>query len=205
MVDASAQNEVRQFGLDFARHGGDESVLFMRVGNSIMEWVKKVRKEPSEVVLLAFQWQKDMGWRDNTCLYVADASGIGQGILHKFYDEEKRVLEFHNGGRSTEPRKYANRITEAWFTLRQRVIQEVPVCIPDDRILRQQLTTRQYFMNRKGQLILETKDEYKKRGHESPDRADALVMAMYDSAMTEDCVSNIGGTERSLRASVQIR
>ena len=44
----------------------------------------------------------------------------------------------------------------------------------------QQLATRQYFTDLKGKLILEKKDDYIKRGHDSPDRADAIVMCFWD-------------------------
>ena len=60
------------------------------------------------------------------------------------------------------------------------------VCLPDDDELRRQLLSRQYFFTKKNRLILETKDDYKRRtGFDSPDRADALVMTFYDNVATQ--------------------
>ena len=61
-----------------------------------------------------------------------------------------------------------------------RLVRAQTVYIPRDNRLIQQLATRQYFTDLKGKLILEKKDDYIKRGHDSPDRADAIVMCFWD-------------------------
>ena len=169
----------RQFGLDFARFGGDENVLYRRSGNAIVEQLILPHADPSELVKAAFGMQRRASWGDEKTVYVADAGGIGQGIMHVFYDEHKRVLEFHNGGSPCRGDIYENRITEAWFGLAHK-IKNRECYLPDDPILFTQLTGRKYFTTKKGKLIIESKDEYMRRGNDSPDRADAMVMAMYD-------------------------
>lgn len=174
----------KQIGGDFARFGGDENTLFRRSGEAIVQWGRWPHTDPARVVETAFAWQAECGWQDRECRYVMDAGGIGQGVLHKFHDAGKDVVEFHFGG-SAGSAHYANRITEAYFQFRKKVrkAQQTgsPTCyIPNDPITLQQLTTRRYFTNLKGKLILEKKEDYEKRGHKSPDRADGLVLAMYD-------------------------
>lgn len=171
---------IRQIGIDLARFGGDESVIMMRSGNAIMDWTFRTHTEPADTIREAFEWQKDWGWRDDACWYVCDAGGMGQGAMHLFYDHQKQIHEFHNNGLAHDQSRYANKITEAWFELR-RLLRERKVYLPRDNQLLQQLTTRQYYTDKKGRLILETKDDYIKRGNHSPDRADALVMAMYNN------------------------
>jgi hypothetical protein len=46
---------------------------------------------------------------------------------------------------------------------------------PDDDQLAKQLGNIKWKMTSKGQIAVETKDEMRKRGLPSPDRADALV------------------------------
>jgi hypothetical protein len=59
-----------------------------------------------------------------------------------------------------------------------RLIERCELALPkdDDRLVAQ-LTCRTQRVNSKGRLKLESKDEMRKRGVESPDRADGLVLA----------------------------
>jgi len=173
------QSSVKQFGIDFARFGGDENVIVRRAGNAALDLSFWAHMDPGTCVDQAFRMQEEAGWRNNKCRFVVDASGMGQGVLHRFYNAEKKVFEFHNGSTAMKPRRYANKITEAWFEFAQRC-RRGEAYFPNDNILIQQLTARQYSTDRKGRLILESKDQFMKRGHKSPDRADAIVYAFYD-------------------------
>lgn len=168
----------KQIGVDLARFGSDESCIFRRSGQSIMEWKQFAHVEPAQVLRYAMRMQSDAGWRDDETWYVVDAGGMGQGVMHVLHEAGKRVLEFHSNGIPTK-RDYANRITQAWFNLAQKVRRK-EYCLPFDGRLIEQLTTRQYFTNKDGRLVLESKDDYMKRGHPSPDRADALVLCAWD-------------------------
>lgn len=167
----------RQIGCDFARFGGDENVIVRRQGKSVVQWGFFPHTDPNEVVDIAFDWQYRSGWTDKQTQYVADAGGMGQGVMHNFYSAGKRLFEFHTQGSAFDSAKYGNRMTEAWFCLKQAM--EEGVYLPHDVLMQRQLTTRQYYMDRKGRIVLETKDDYMKRQGESPDRADALVMSFY--------------------------
>lgn len=170
---------IKQFGMDFARYGGDENTLFRRSGDAVVEWERFAHREPGDIVERAFAMQANAAWTDDETWYVPDAGGIGQGVLKMFYDRSKRVVEFHNGGKAVHSTVYDNRITEAWFNLARKV-KDSYCYFPYDPILLNQLANRQYFTTKKGKLILESKDEYMKRGHDSPDRADGLVLTFYD-------------------------
>lgn len=178
-----AQPGVKQFGLDFARYGGDENTIFRRSGNAIVEWGFYPHTDPSQCIDHAFAMQRGASWKDKETVYVADAGGIGQGVMHRFYEAGKRVMEFHNNGKALQTQEYENKITEAWFGLAQKIRSGEPVYIARDHILTKQLTSRRYYMTKKGKLVLETKDEYMRRGNDSPDRADGCVMAYYDEIL----------------------
>jgi len=182
---------IKQFGIDLARYGSDESVIYRRSGNAIVEERVFVKTEPSVVIKHAFRMQLEAGWKDEDCWYVFDAGGIGQGVAHMFYDAGKNVVEFHNAG-SSNSEDFADKITEAWFTL-ARLVAEERVYIPIDNRLVAQLTSRQYVTKDiRGQMRLkiEGKEEYNKRmikegrsESPSPDRADAMVMAFYNDVI----------------------
>lgn len=65
-----------------------------------------------------------------------------------------------------------------WAVLRE-LIEDKQVEIEDETSTFAQLSTRKYFMTSSGKLELESKKEMKKRGINSPDRADALALSVY--------------------------
>lgn len=169
----------KQFGIDLARFGSDESTVWRRSGNSIVEWKVFNHTEPAHVIWQAFRMQDEAGWSNKDCSYVVDAGGMGQGVMHLFYEAGKNLIEFHNNGKAANGQQYANKITEAMFEF-SKTVRRKNCFIPNDAQLIMQLCNRQYFTNKDGKFILETKEEYVKRDNVSPDRADGCVMAFYD-------------------------
>lgn len=182
----------RQFGIDVARQGGDETIIYRRSGGCIVEWKKWSKTtdfEPAHAIRWSFKSQIDAEWHNWQTLYVMDAGGMGQGVMHLFEEAGKELFPFHTQAKATRPTVYGNRMTEAWFQL-AALLRDRKVRIPDDPILHNQLTTRRYEFNKDGLLIVEPKDKYMKRTkNPSPDRADALVMAFYQSGYTDSQVS----------------
>ena len=190
----------KQFGIDFARYGGDENVIFRRQGEALVEFGFWPHTDPNDIVDKAFAMQVAAGWSNSDTWYVPDAGGMGQGVMRNFQDAGKRFIEFHNGGRPGD-KQYENRITEGWFQMARKV-KSGQIYLPRDPRLIQQLSSRQFYTTRQGKLILETKDEYQKRGHDSPDRADAAILAMYDELMASSRISGSGHGRRTGRSVV---
>lgn len=170
----------RAIGIDYARFGDDESVVARRMGLAVVGFKAFTKRDPREVTDYAFKEQRDAGWRDKDCWYVPDAGGMGQGVVHSFHEAGKNVLEFHSGACAIDTQGFADAMSEAWWNLRALVSEKV-VRLPDDARLLKQLSTRNYYTDRKGRIKIESKDEWRKRlaADESPDRADAVVMAFY--------------------------
>lgn len=174
----------KQIGIDLARFGGDESVVVARYNCAMVGKLQFSKREPSDVVEAAFRYQRELGWDDASTVYCVDAGGMGQGVLHMFYEQGKRVFEFHSNGKSFEPRVYNDAITEAYFHLRL-LTRERRLHLKEDMNSFQQLVSRQYRYDQ-GLFRLESKDEFLRRvGTEeftSPDRADATALAFYPYA-----------------------
>lgn len=171
----------KAFGIDLARKGGDESVIAVRVGKALIKLVVFLNREPIDVIKHAMLLQHELGWKDGECVYVVDASGIGQGVLHSLYENRKNVHEFFSNGTPMQPQKYKDKASEAHFELRA-LVKERQAHLPADRLMLSQLSRRKYDL-KKGLIIIESKDDFKARiGTEeslSPDRADGVVMAFY--------------------------
>jgi len=170
----------KAIGIDYARYGGDESVVVRRSGLAVVDFKVFVKRDPREVTDYAFRQQYDAGWKNDDCWYVPDAGGMGQGIVHSFWEGGKQVHEFHTQAVASDSSMFADAYSEAWWNLRN-LVQERIVHLPNDPRLLKQLSTRQYYTDRKGRLKVESKDEWRERTEidESPDRADAVVMAFY--------------------------
>jgi len=186
-------------GYDFARYGGDENVVYRRRGLAIVEQAIFPRgvADPNEAVAAGFRMQHEAKWSNKKCWHIVDAHGMGQGVLRQFYRANKQIFEFYNNSGSTR-RDFADRITEAWFQFAKLTKRRI-VHMPNDPQLIQQLTSRQYHVDGKGKLAIESKENYLKRrqdkekeeGSTSPDRADALVLAFYDETETKARVSRV--------------
>ncbi len=186
---ALVNSAYRSIAIDFARYGGDETVIYRRQGNAIVEQAIYSGIEPTEAVRRAFMMQRDAGWANGDCWYVVDASGMGQGALGLFYEANKQVFEFHNHALAYKAHEYANRITEAWFNFRD-LIKEHKVYLPHDNRLIAQLAGRIYKHDSKDRIKVEPKEDYAKRLEEnSPDRAEACAMAFYSNFMAKGLVA----------------
>ncbi len=185
----------KQIGIDLARMGGDECVNVFRNGRVMLSLEAKSHVEPFTMIDRAVMLQDQFQWKNSNCMYVVDTSGMGEsavGNLGSARKMGKRVHEFYSQNTAYESSKYANKITEAWCGF-ARMVRSGDLYLGEkpDRRLVVQLTNRKYGVDDKtGRLIIESKDEYKKRNADmeagdlgkSPDRADAVVMAFYEYA-----------------------
>jgi len=159
---------------DFAA-GGDENVLCVRDGNEILPlkcWKERNTMEGVGRFIMEF---KKLGLEAQN-IY-ADAGGLGIPMCDALAEAGWVVNRVNNGSRALDDRHYGNRGAEMWYES-ARMIEKGDVRLPEDDTLVEQLTTRLGKTNSKGKLMLESKDDMRSRGLNSPDRADALVGAL---------------------------
>ena len=77
--------------------------------------------------------------------------------------------------------KFANLRAESYKHLSE-LFENGEISIPDDLELIAQLSSIKYKFNSSGQLQIESKEDMKKRGVKSPDKADALALAFMEAA-----------------------
>ena len=159
---------------DFAA-SGDESVFCMRVGNKITKLVAwREANTMAGCARFALEFEK-AGLKPEQIF--GDAGGLGLPMCHQLGEMGWPLHMVNLGGRAQEPDRYTNRGTEMWFQA-ARQIDRLEAILPDDEVLHSQLTTRRVGTGKTGKLNLESKKEMKARGFSSPDRADAVVMAL---------------------------
>jgi hypothetical protein len=93
------------------------------------------------------------------------------------------IIHFHGNSKPLINLEYANRISEVWseqtggIRRQEWLIGKAGASAPDEE-LKAQVINRKAGRNSKGLLCIESKEEMKARGVDSPDRADALLGAM---------------------------
>ena len=85
--------------------------------------------------------------------------------------------------------KFANQRAEMWWTARELLQPdeegEQHVCIDVDSKTVAQLSAPTYRANSAGKIQIESKDDMKRRGISSPDRAEAVLLALFEPPNSE--------------------
>jgi phage terminase large subunit len=162
-----------QVGIDVAGPGEDETVLVARAGGAILETHAFAEHDPRGRVAQVLSRLKKTG----RLLSVAvDAVGIGYNFALHLADLDFPVFLFNAGQRPTDTERFVNLKAESHWGLRERM-ERGDVCGLDDLETEAQLSALLYGATPSGKTEIESKENARKRGQSSPDRAEALVMA----------------------------
>ena len=113
---------------------------------------------------------------DVSTIYI-DEVGLGAGVI----DRAKEIggvqaVGINGGSRPSDTERYLNLRAQMFDGLRQR-FADGDIAIPDDAELISQLASLTFKYTSRGQLQLESKDQIRSSGRQSPDKADALALA----------------------------
>ncbi|UCG87925.1 MAG: hypothetical protein JSW71_05110 [Gemmatimonadota bacterium] len=110
-----------------------------------------------------------------------DVGGPGAGVVDRLRQLKYEVEQVHFGGGASDPQRFRNRRAEMYWTLREK-LERGEVSLPDDQELVADLSALRYAFTQDGRIQLESKDEVRKRLGRSPDRADAVALALAEYA-----------------------
>lgn len=161
-----------EVGVDVARLGGDRTVFVKRKGLREIARVSYTKKRTTEVCDLL----ENFVVQDTNVLIKIDDTGVGGGVTDEMIARGYNVMPINFGAKASNPDKYPNLISEAWFYL-QTIIEQISIA--NDKDLLVELSNREWKMDSKGRRGVESKDDYKKRGFRSPDLADATILCFY--------------------------
>lgn len=110
-----------------------------------------------------------------------DCIGIGAGVVDRLQEMGFDCVEGINVARSANDKEtYSNLRAELWDEMKGWLYQnELPVQIPDDDELHRALCSPGFKHRSNGQLLIESKEDMRKRGMPSPDEADALMHTFF--------------------------
>jgi hypothetical protein len=166
-------------GVDVARYGDNETVIYMRKGRDGQTW-PPVRMRGADVLTVAGKVNELSSEHSADAIFI-DGGGIGGGVVDVLRSLSVHCYDINFGNKSdcatvalsTEGVLFANKRAEMWGAMREWLKIG---SIPNDPDLRAQLVGPTYTFNLKSEILLEKKEDMRKRGLDSPDIADALAL-----------------------------
>jgi hypothetical protein len=188
------------FGVDVARGGSDECAIAIRRGDLVER-------------IVTYRSDDTMGTVDQLLklavgtvggVAMVDSIGIGAGVLD-------RLRQMHREGTSpldaqpftasaqsglsdiTGSYSFRNDRSAAWWRMREMLdpSRGSNVMLPDDNRLLAELSTPRWTIANGSVIIVENKDELRKRLGRSTDRADAVISAFFTSGAVPRVVPNV--------------
>lgn len=174
-------------GVDIARFGTDSTVIRWRQGrNGKIIPATKLKGRDNMEVANTIAHLIDTHGPDAVCI---DA-GNGTGVIDRLREMKYKVYEVWFGSKAEE-QEWANKRTEMWARMREWL---KGAAIDSDPELLDDLTAPEYkFMGQSDRIMLETKEELRKKGFSSPDNADALACTFFVKVARKDSNLMRGG------------
>jgi hypothetical protein len=185
-IDAAMAREVDPnptdplaLGVDVARYGANESVLWLRKGRDAKTIPPQSYRGLNTVELAAKVSQAFFTFHVDGIF--VDGGGVGGGVVDNIREMQLYCFDVQFGGADdvgggptgTPGEAYANKRAAMWGALRAWLRHGA---LPYDPDLKAQLLAPKYGLNAKGKIQLETKEDMMRRGVPSPDKADALAL-----------------------------
>ncbi len=165
-------------GVDLARQGVDQSVIRFRRGLDARS-IPAVKFRIPDLMQVASRIMEQVNIHNPDAVFV-DGTGIGWGVVDRLNQMGCRNLtgvDFGSRADRTDGSdaqvRYANKRAEMWGYMKEWCKTG---CLPDDRELAADLGGVDYGYDASDAILLERKDDMRKRGLASPDDGDALAL-----------------------------
>lgn len=207
VVRARKADELEKYGalvigVDPARYGDDRTSIIFRQGRvayDLISYHKKSTMEVSGIVHMLIE-------KHNPVKVFVDVGGLGAGVVDRLIELGHRntIVAVNAGASPLDGAKYKNKRAEMWGEM-NLWLQE-PCKIPDSDTLHADLCSVRYSFDSNSRLVLEKKEDLKRRGIRSPDEADALALTFaYPAAALQKEANPHNSVSESLRATLNAR
>jgi len=178
--------ESRQIiGADIARFGSDKTAFAYRYGDVITK-VETMPKRDTMGTAQMLARKLRVGLGD---MAVVDTNGVGAGTYDALRKTQHYAMGVNVGNRtslvdSTGQIEFYNLRAALMWRLRERLdpARNPTLCLPPDDQLTVDLSAPRWKTVPGGKVVIESKDDMRKRIGRSPDKGDAVALAMWASA-----------------------
>ena len=178
LAHAKTSGSWAQVGIDVAGPGDDETVAIARVNGIVIARGAWMDADPRGKVV---KWLLDVhaysGWPVGPV--VVDTVGIGYNFALHIADQGFQVWGFNASQSPIDKTLFLNGKAEQYFRLRDMYKDDYVCHLPDvwDEDEAAQMSGLKYRETSRGLIEIEPKDEARERGVQSPDRAEAKMLA----------------------------
>lgn len=189
-TEGAATPERIDIGVDVARFGDDDTAIAQKIDKEVPPLLMRHGQDTMRTVGDIVRIYKDLMERypeyEDYVYVKIDDTGVGGGVSDRLKEvKEEEGLDkllvvpvnfAKKAPKTKSARFYDDIVTWMWSNVRD-LMEAKELKLPDDSVLLGEFSTRKYHFISNGKQRLESKDDLKKRGLHSPDRADAVSLA----------------------------
>lgn len=180
-----AKHDALVIGVDVARFGDDDTIIWPRIGMDARSWPIRRYKGFDTVwtvgqIIECIREFREMGV-ECSGLFI-DGGNAGGGVIDQLNALGYNPIEVTFGGTAPDPVVYRYVMDYIWGKMRDALKTRLAIPNTNEKWgseIHDQLRDRQYGYTLKGQIALESKKDMKARGGISPDFPDALACTFY--------------------------
>lgn len=169
-------NELGMFAWDIARFGSSETVGYLNRNGHMRRVFSKHKQDTVATTNVIAGMLFPYGVEYVPA--IIDVVGIGGGVVDSLNMLDLNIIPFNGGDPAFDDRRFRNRRAEAYWKLREMAENDEVDLDPFDEPLSAQLTVLKWAIDRRGRIYLESKEDMRRRGLPSPDRADCVMMGV---------------------------
>ena len=180
MIREVPEGGKKVLGVDVARFGPDDSVMCFLHGRKVLP----LESRHGNDTMATTGWVRNKRRLVGADAIGVDSIGIGAGVVDRLMELKEPVTGVNVAespvGNKDEDERYLNIRSQVWFMVREALNPDNPqaISLPKDMELQAELSSVKYGHDSAGRIKVESKEDMKKRLGKSPDKADALGLAI---------------------------
>lgn len=183
LTDADVRGQPMVLGVDVARFGDDATVITARKG---LHCIRQHTFRGLDSMAVAERVIDAMRQYEPDAVFI-DVGNMGAGVVDRLHQLGYAVTEVNFAGGSLDDR-YLNKRAEMYFNLRDWM--KAGGAIPNEPVLKSELSIVEYKFTPAGKIQLEPKDKVKEKIGKSPDTADSLALTFAFPVMPQGALQN---------------
>lgn len=172
-------------GVDVALGGGDRTWMISRKGRVAGRHLNE-KMDTDDSMEIAGRLARIIEKLKPDMVFIDVGGGYGSGVYDRLgergYGSVVTAVQF--GGKTHNPRDYANKRAEMWGDMRAWLMDAGGADIPDDDELHTHIVAPGFKLNSNDQVVLEPKDKIRERLQLSPDGGDALALTFAEPVLS---------------------
>ena len=170
----------KRLGVDVARFGDDETIIFPRQGLRAFKPVPMRNARSYDIAGRVAAAENN--WESNH-IAVDATGGYGSGVIDYLDQGGRQPIEVHFNGKANDPDRFFNKRSEMWWEMAEWIKKRGRLPKGVEKLTKELTAPTYSYQN--GKLRLEEKEQIKKRLGFSPDRADALALTFAEPEVLE--------------------